>query len=89
MEFDEIIDKRFIQFNFRVPLLKEKPVIGSGCCAAPAAFLIEETLKEFQQIDKVEVYEEDGLVKVWLSVRDNEIVELIKKEIEDLGLSVK
>ena len=45
----DLVGEDMVELSFSVPDLRRLPVIGGGCCAIPAEFLIEEALKELEQ----------------------------------------
>lgn len=82
-------DEELIRVTLNIPDLRKTLVMGSGCCAMPVAFLIEVELKGIWAVEDVLVDEEKGLVEVTLSDNAGEIKELLKEEIEVLGLKVE
>ena len=69
------------ELTFHVPELKQRPIVGAGCCALPAEFLIEEALNEVERVHRVVVSEEEGLVRVWVTEADQGLIEELKDRI--------
>lgn len=38
----DLIGEDLVELSFSVPDLQQRPVIGGGCCAVPAEFLVVE-----------------------------------------------
>lgn len=71
-----------------VPELRTRPVIGGGCCAVSADFLIEETLRELDQVRDVSISEDEGAVRVRVTGADEALRREVRERIESLGLAV-
>lgn len=84
-----VVSEDVIELAFAVPDLRRRPVIGGGCCAVPAQFLIEETLKEVEQVREVAVSDESGVVRVWVTKGGGALEEELKGRIEGLGYGVE
>ena len=77
-----------VEYVLEIPELKANSIVGGGCCAMPADFLIEESLREMGQVHEVVVSEDEGLVHVWVTEPTQGLLDELVARIEDLGYRV-
>ena len=81
-------DNNLIQIHLVVPELRNLLSVVGSCCALPVDFLIEESVREVEQVHDVVVSEAEGVVRVW-TLRDfPELREELVARIEGLGFKV-
>lgn len=81
------IDHDLVQINLAVPELKGTSDPRS-CCVLPVDFLIEESLREVEQVHDVVVSESEGIVYVWSVGDSSELKDTLTARIEELGFRV-
>lgn len=88
-ERSQVTTAPLTKLTLSVPELRERPIVGGGCCAIPAESLIEETLTELEQVRELTVSDEAGTVEVIVSEGDQGLSEELKERIEGLGYPVE
>ena len=81
------VDNKLIQVNLNILELKGVSDPRS-CCALSIDFLIEESLREVEQVQDVVVSEEEGVVRLWILGEVSVLKEELVARIEDLGFRV-